>query len=79
MKQPLTLLREGRCMLQRELAEKAGVAVRTVCAAETNHYPLSISTRRKILAALEVSVAEHWIIFGRLPDKRGPKRREDLE
>lgn len=64
---PLRILREQKLMRQLDLAQKAGVAVRTILAVERSQYQPRMETRRKILTALGMEIGDHFEIFGPLP------------
>jgi DNA-binding XRE family transcriptional regulator len=67
MKHPLRVLRESRCLTQRELAATSGVSPRTIVSIETGFYSPRMQTRRRLLLALGIDFGEHREVFGALP------------
>lgn len=55
-------LREDRLMTREELAERAGVSLRTVWSVESGR-ACRLPTKRKILAALGLTREEHREVF----------------
>jgi DNA-binding XRE family transcriptional regulator len=63
-------LRRHHLMSQLGLAERSGVALRTIHSIEKGH-PCSIPTRRKILKVFGIPLARHREVFGPLPHEVG--------
>ena len=55
-------LREDRLMTREELAERAGLSLRTVWSVESGH-TCRLPTKRKILSALGLSLERHREVF----------------
>lgn len=53
-------------MTQSELAKRAGLALRTICAIEQGH-PCRMDTKRKVLAALAIDFVDHREVFSDAP------------
>lgn len=62
-------------MTQRELARKAGIALRTVCGIETGRHEARMTSRRKLLRALGVPFERAREVFPEEPRRRRPRPR----
>lgn len=64
---PIAVAREKALMTRQELADKAGLSMRTIWAAEQG-YPLRTISKRRIMDALGLPREEHERYFGPVGD-----------
>lgn len=70
----VTRIREAQLMSKAELARRAGVSVLTINRVE-NGAECRVDTKRKIILALGMNVADHNKIFGASPAAQKPGGR----
>lgn len=60
----LRALRQAKLLTQRQLADRSGIALRTISGIERGCVCPRMSTRRRILRALGVPFGQHADVFG---------------